>query len=61
MMKRRIPSETDFSLFSLEFLSKIAFSLVATRRAMLEKIQTVMVVSMEVWDLVQETLKARGF
>ena len=31
------------------------------RRYMLEEMQTGMVVSMVVWDLVQETLKVKGF
>ena len=48
--EERMTSGTALSLCSLEFLSKKAFSLVATWMAMLEEMQTGMVVSMVVWD-----------
>ena len=51
-------SGTALALCSLEFISKIAFSLVVTWMAMCEEM---MVVNMRIWDLVQEMLKVRGF
>ena len=54
-------SGTALSLCCLEFISTIEFSLVLTGMAILDDMQTGKVMSMEVWDLVRETMKVRGF